>query len=161
MDTKYQDYTLEKLPDDSLIIWAHDKKPLPEVVGFCTLQEAISGTNPNILNTNYLFKYTLRKEFLGDGMFIPLPYKSKDSGQVVLVHCGYDLVLEQFYANIVTPLGLTNESVALFIEKYNSYIGDRKEREQEELLNAKLRELSELTGTPIEVLRKKVVTTSK
>lgn len=147
-------YTLDKLPDDNVII--NSDKGIPEIIGYIALADLLAGADPKIKNVNYLFRYGLRKELLTDGIYIPLPYGTRDSGQAVLVHCGYELVLEHFYATFASPLGLTPESVKLFTEKYLQYVGDRTQREQEQKLNQKLHELSVLQGISVADLRKKL-----
>lgn len=156
MDITLNGFDLQNLPPDNAIL-TKKGTDLPEVVGYATLAEALSGVNPKILMVSYLLKYGLKKALLTDGVYIPLPYGTKDSNQVVLVYCGYELALEQFYNNIAMPLGLSGESIKLFFDKYATYIGERQEREEAEKLNGKLAELSLLTGKSVDDLRKKVL----
>lgn len=149
-------YTLENLPPEAEIVYNFKAKELPEVVGYSTLERVLSGVDDKILNVNYLFRYALKPELLSDGVYIPLTYGNKDSNKVVLIHCGYELALEQFYVNFVQPMNFSDESVKLFIDKYFAYIGDRAEREAAYKLEAKIQELAALTGQSTEALRKKL-----
>lgn len=146
-------YTLDNIPDNVLWKGQGDDK---EIIGYCDLAFALSGIDEKILNPNLIFRYTLSKELLADGYYIPLTYGHKSSGQAVLVHCDYNLILEYIYRTVTRPLELSDESFDLLVKNYKAYIGDRVKREQAAKLDAKLAELAELTGKSVAELRKTI-----